>query len=399
MAVKLYTPDANVIVHETKVDFRRRVVQRQINLVQYDKSMPVIAVKLCSNGNDYVLPENANAYIRFGKRDHTYVYNECLGCDQTRTIVYFAITDQMTVFYGEHTPIVELRIGDTVAGSGSIPIWIDRNPIQNGDTESKSDLSVFEKAIEAAQKIADSGGAFEEITATYNPGGSAGSRTLTLDKEPTGNNYILKASNEKVLMTKNSDLGLGRIQYLGINFDKYDARVFETIGTVGYLDVGTVSFLFNADSTNNGKFLSYRENMPKWVDAPSPGTKFYTHFVETKGFGETSGQSLYFNIITTVDYPLTVNTIIYNILKSMYTGFRVGIRFYSENADISSVQFNFLAFMMTYLQQSGKVRFRSFSYATESEGDITKTIEIPYGSTVPTIVNDTVTEGININLD
>ena len=153
MAVKLYTPDANVIVHETKVDFRRRVVQRQVNLVQYDKSMPVIAVQLCSNGNEYVLPENASAYIRFGKRDHTYVYNECLGCDQTRTIVYFAITDQMTVFYGEHTPIVELRIGDTVAGSGSIPIWIDRNPIQNGDTESKSDLSVFEKAIEAAQKI------------------------------------------------------------------------------------------------------------------------------------------------------------------------------------------------------------------------------------------------------
>ena len=153
MSVKIYTPDANVIVHETKVDFRRRVVQRQINLVQYDKSMPVIAVQLCSNGNEYVLPENASAYIRFGKRDHTYVYNECLGCDQTRTIVYFAITDQMTVFYGEHTPIVELRIGDTVAGSGSIPIWIDRNPIQNGDTESKSDLSVFEKAIEAAQKI------------------------------------------------------------------------------------------------------------------------------------------------------------------------------------------------------------------------------------------------------
>lgn len=153
MAVKLYTPDDNVIVHQAKVDFRRRIVQRQVNLVQYDKSMPIIAVQLYSNGNEYVLPENASAYIRFGKRDHTYVYNECLGCDQTRTIVYFAITDQMTIFYGEHTPIVELRIGDTVAGSGSIPIWIDRNPIQNGDTESKSDLSVFEKAIEAAQKI------------------------------------------------------------------------------------------------------------------------------------------------------------------------------------------------------------------------------------------------------
>lgn len=401
MAVKLYTPDANVIVHQAKVDFRRRIVQRQVNLVQYDKSMPIIAVQLYSNGNEYVLPETASAYIRFGKRDHTYVYNECLGCDQTRTIVYFAITDQMTVFYGEHTPIVELRIGDTVAGSGSIPIWIDRNPIQNGDTESKSDLSVFEKAIEAAQKIIDSGGAFEEITATYNPvgtGGYTGSRTLTLDKEPTGNNYILKAGNEKVLMTKTADLGLGRIEYSGINFDKSMSRVFETIGTVGYLDVGTVSFIFNADSTTNGKFLSYRENMPEWVDAPSPGTKFYTHFVETKGFGETSGQSLYFNIITTVSYPLTVDTIVNTILRSMCAGFRVGIRFYSENSDRFSVQFNFFAFMMTYLQQSGKVRFRSLSYATDAEGDITKTIEIPYGSTVPTIVNDTITEGININI-
>lgn len=157
MAVTLYTPDSSVIVHQAKVDFRQRVVQQRVNLVQYDKSMPVLAVKLYYNGVDYAIPHSASVYIRWGKRDHTYVYNACLGCDPTRTIVYFAITDQMTVFYGDNTPIIEMRIGNSVAGSGGIPIRIDRNPIQNSYTESKSDLSVFEKAIEAAQKVLDLG--------------------------------------------------------------------------------------------------------------------------------------------------------------------------------------------------------------------------------------------------
>ena len=157
MAVTLYTPDSSVIVHQAKVDFRQRVVQQRVNLVQYDKSMPVLAVKLYYNGVDYAIPHSASVYIRWGKRDHTYVYNECLGCDPTRTIVYFAITDQMTVFYGDNTPIIEMRIGNSVAGSGGIPIRIDRNPIQNSYTESKADLSVFEKAIEAAQKVLDLG--------------------------------------------------------------------------------------------------------------------------------------------------------------------------------------------------------------------------------------------------
>lgn len=313
MSVKLYTPDANVIVHETKVDFRRRVVQRQINLVQYDKSMPVIAVQLCSNGNEYVLPENASAYIRFGKRDHTYVYNECLGCDQSRTIVYFAITDQMTIFYGEHTPIVELRIGDTVAGSGSIPIWIDRNPIQNGDTESKSDLSVFEKAIEAAQKInvklptdlkatatnlsllagstkigsginlsgfeydeatktlKASGGTDEVITATKtsDPEFEAlGFTSIKLDKVPTSSQFILSYDNESILMYKNAD-GL----YTGASF----ASLYSS---------GLSYALVNIDSSGNaiGAFRKYdlsflndmkRENEGKVLTIESTGHAFF----------------------------------------------------------------------------------------------------------------------------
>lgn len=217
MAVKLYTPDDNVIVHQAKVDFRRRIVQRQVNLVQYDKSMPIIAVQLYSNGNEYVLPENANAYIRFGKRDHTYVYNECLGCDQTRTIVYFAITDQMTIFYGEHTPIVELRIGDTVAGSGSIPIWIDRNPIQNGDTESKSDLSVFEKAIEAAQKINVELSTTPRYEHTITIKNSAGAILWTQTMRNSSNTIVNSYANLKTLFGEATYAGFG--EYCQLNLE------------------------------------------------------------------------------------------------------------------------------------------------------------------------------------
>ena len=293
MSVKLYTPDANVIVHETKVDFRRRVVQRQINLVQYDKSMPVIAVQLCSNGNEYVLPENASAYIRFGKRDHTYVYNECLGCDQTRTIVYFAITDQMTVFYGEHTPIVELRIGDTVAGSGSIPIWIDRNPIQNGDTESKSDLSVFEKAIEAAQKI---------------------NVKLPTDLKATATNLSLIAGDTKI----GSGINLSGFEYdevtktlkasggggasvspcLKLADTSGDTPVYKTSLTEeekANLDNGLYTSVFYADPSSEASGLSVY--LPEVLITPVPGMTVFSMFNmlpdETTGSFTMTGASVF----------------------------------------------------------------------------------------------------------
>lgn len=253
MSVNLYTPDSNVIVHETKVDFRRRVVQRQINLVQYDKSMPVIAVQLCSNGNEYVLPENASAYIRFGKRDHTYVYNECLGCDQTRTIVYFAITDQMTVFYGEHTPIVELRIGETVAGSGSIPIWIDRNPIQNGDTESKSDLSVFEKAIEAAQKI--------EVKLPTDLGASATNLHLLTGDTKLGGGINLSGFeyDEATKTLKASGGGASVPPFLNLmDMDTGEVRTSITEDEKTNLENGLYNSVLYADlSTNGGEYSMY----------------------------------------------------------------------------------------------------------------------------------------------
>ena len=154
MSVTLYTPDSSKIIHETRVDFRQRVIPERINLVQYDKSLPIVAVKLYNNGIAYALPENSDVSIRWGKRDHTFVYNSALGCNLNRTIVYFEITEQMTIFYGEHTPIIELRIGETLAGSGFIPFYLDRNPIQEGDAVSSVELGVLEQYILEAKQSA-----------------------------------------------------------------------------------------------------------------------------------------------------------------------------------------------------------------------------------------------------
>ena len=46
MAIQTYNVPADRITHKAKVDFSQRCVQKTIHIVQYDKSLPVIAVEL-----------------------------------------------------------------------------------------------------------------------------------------------------------------------------------------------------------------------------------------------------------------------------------------------------------------------------------------------------------------
>lgn len=161
MAIETYTlpEDRTVIVHETKVDFNQRCLQKTIHIMQYDKSLPIISVKLFSNGEPYVLPESAELRVRWGKRDRTFVYKEVLGCDETRQIAYFDVDEQMSYFDGPCNPILELTINGKIAGSSYIPFNIDRNPIQNTDIESHSEypevVEVIEDVRELKQNVSD----------------------------------------------------------------------------------------------------------------------------------------------------------------------------------------------------------------------------------------------------
>ena len=134
MGVSNYTPTG--ISHATSVDFSKRSVNQPVHIVQYDRSLPILAVSLYNNGQLYRLSESMDVSIRLGKPDRTFVYNKALGCDPTRTIVYFEITQQMSLFDGEFYPVIEIMDGEKIANSSTIYLVVDRNPVQHDYIES-----------------------------------------------------------------------------------------------------------------------------------------------------------------------------------------------------------------------------------------------------------------------
>lgn len=176
MGTELYTPSSNSIIHNTKVDFTNRLIlQKTINLVQYDRNMPIIAVSLYKNGVIYSLPVGMTVKIRWGKKDRTFVYKEALGCNTGRNIIYFDVDEQMTYFHGKLDPIIELvdSSGSTpaMAGSSSIPVVIEKNPIQETDIESSNEyVDLLQAVADAQQAVQDA----EEIVSRgdkYEPDG------------------------------------------------------------------------------------------------------------------------------------------------------------------------------------------------------------------------------------
>ena len=67
MALQTYSPPSTKIVHTTAVDFTSRPsIFKPVHLAQYDDKLPVVAVSLYNNGQEYVLPPGADANIRLG---------------------------------------------------------------------------------------------------------------------------------------------------------------------------------------------------------------------------------------------------------------------------------------------------------------------------------------------
>ncbi len=155
--MNVYTPASTKIVHNTRADMTNRLfVPQPVHLVQYDKRLPILAVRMYRDGQLYTIPDSAKVNIRLGKKDRTFVYNPALGVDSTKTIVYFEISLQMVTLFGEVNPVVEIDIADQIAASSPIPILIDRNPVQEDMIESSIEYitakEYAEKAVEAANK-------------------------------------------------------------------------------------------------------------------------------------------------------------------------------------------------------------------------------------------------------
>ena len=153
--VTIYSPPSAAQVKNCTADFDLRRAPVPIHLVQFDKTIPILAVALYKGGTAYKLPEDAEANVRMGKRNNLYVYNPVLGCNEGRTLVYVAVTPQMTTQDGVFYPILEVLAGGGVAGTSPLQLVIQRNPVQEGDLEDTSDAQTLADLVSQAAASAN----------------------------------------------------------------------------------------------------------------------------------------------------------------------------------------------------------------------------------------------------
>ena len=144
MAAANYSPPAEALIKATRADFDRRDVVQPVHLVQYDDTLPVLAVALYKGGQPWTLPTGADVNLRMAKKDGHYVYNPALGVSSDRATVYLAVTAQMTTGYGTFAPVVEVLAGGGVAGMAALRLEIDRNPVQDGMIESTDEYKTVQ---------------------------------------------------------------------------------------------------------------------------------------------------------------------------------------------------------------------------------------------------------------
>lgn len=157
MATGTYILSTYDIVHQVNVDIvLRNSVPEPIHLVQYDKTLPILEVKIWKNGSEYEIPDPAIVSIRLEKPDKHVVYNPSIGMDSDRKRVYFQITEQMTSSNGSAIAIVEIVTDGKIAGTASFEMIIDRNPVQNGAIESTEEFKSVIISAEIAEQAAES---------------------------------------------------------------------------------------------------------------------------------------------------------------------------------------------------------------------------------------------------
>lgn len=160
-----YTPNAYNQLKPCSVDFDVRTVQAPVHLVQYDRTLPILAVNLYKSGQPYAVPAGANVMVRLHKSDGFVVYNPALGISTDRTVAYVAITVQMTTCWGKHEAVIEVELDDQVACSGTLVLDVDKNPVQQGDIESTNEFKTLVELVKLANKKAEEAKASAEASA------------------------------------------------------------------------------------------------------------------------------------------------------------------------------------------------------------------------------------------
>ena len=150
-----YTPPETAIVHGCAAYLDRRPLKPPVNLVQYDNSLPVLAVTLYKGDALYAVPAGAAINLRMDKRDGHYVYNPVLGLDSSRSVAYVAVTLQMSTGAGLFAPVLEIVLDGQVAGTAPVPLHFDRNPVPDDVVTSEDERVTIWQLLQAIQDMAN----------------------------------------------------------------------------------------------------------------------------------------------------------------------------------------------------------------------------------------------------
>lgn len=155
-AATTYTPPSTSVIHNAQVSLTDRSPASIVHLVQYDTTIPIVAVNLTANGQPYTIPGGAAVNVRMKKPDGTYVYNPALGLSGDSQTVYIGVTLQMAAVSGKASPIIEIVVDGNVAATGTFTMIIDENPVPENAIESTDEFLTIQQLaaqVQAAAKI------------------------------------------------------------------------------------------------------------------------------------------------------------------------------------------------------------------------------------------------------
>ena len=150
------TPPQDAILNPAKVYFLSRRLPGIVHLVQYDQSLPYLAVELYEGDEPYTVPEGAAVNIRMAKPvpSTKKVYNPAYGVSDDRHTVYITVTPQMTVVAGCTNPVIEVVVDGGIACTGTLRLEIDPNPVQESDLVDTDEYKTLEEILAEVQAAA-----------------------------------------------------------------------------------------------------------------------------------------------------------------------------------------------------------------------------------------------------
>lgn len=151
-----YSPPSTSVVHNAAVSLTERAPASIVHLVQYDTTIPIVAVELTANGQPYTVPGGAAVNVRMKKPDGHFIYDPALGLSDDSQTAYIGVTLQMTAAFGKSTPIIEIVVDGNVAATGTFMLDIDENQVPESAIESTDEyLTIYQilQQVQAAAKI------------------------------------------------------------------------------------------------------------------------------------------------------------------------------------------------------------------------------------------------------